>query len=219
MNLKQGLDERVHDLFIEGFYAGEYQAGQKVDPAVLAQQFSISRTPVIQALKRLTTEGILTVSSGGKYFIPMPTKKLLYEVCDMRCLLEQHAVSIHIRNKDENVRKQLEGIANQCMEAMKGDRMVNSVKRDLEFHRRLVELTGNRCLLEAYTPILNRYVSIKYSLGHQYDTQEIASKRHLEIMQYLMEGNEKEAHHSVWMHIEYARQIMEGLMDESSEQP
>ena len=49
MNLKQGLDERVHDLFIEGFYAGEYQAGQKVDPAVLAQQFSISRTPVIQA--------------------------------------------------------------------------------------------------------------------------------------------------------------------------
>lgn len=217
MNLKQGLDERVHDLFIEGFYAGEYKAGQKVDPAVLAQQFSISRTPVIQALKRLTTEGILTVSSGGKYFIPTPTKKLLYEVCEMRCLLEQHAVLIHIRNKDENVRKQLEEIAQQCMEAMKDDRMVNSVKSDLEFHRRLVKLTGNGCLLEAYTPILNRFVSIKYSMGHPYDTQKIASERHLEIMQYLMEGKEQEACNSVWKHIEYARQIMEKLIEEPTE--
>lgn len=213
MNLKQGLDERVHDLFIESFYAGEYLAGQKVDPAALAQQFSISRTPVIQALKRLSREGILTVSSGGKYYIPVPTKKLLHEVCDMRCLLEQHAVSVHLRSKDEHVRTQLQEMGRQCMADLKDERLVNGVISDLTFHRRFVELTGDECLLEAYTPVLNRFVSIKYSLGHQYTMQRMELEQHLDLIRHLLDGKEQAACDVIWRHTEFARHTVEGLME------
>ena len=72
MNLKRGLDEMVYDLFIDELYNGVFHAGEKIDPAALTESFQISRAPVIQALKRLASEKILEVSSGGKYFIPVP---------------------------------------------------------------------------------------------------------------------------------------------------
>ena len=79
MNLKRGLDEMVYDLFIDELYNGVFHAGEKIDPAALTESFQISRTPVIQALKRLASEKILEVSSGGKYFIPDPdTREMLW---------------------------------------------------------------------------------------------------------------------------------------------
>lgn len=206
MNLKKRLDETIHDVFIEEFYSGKYHAGEKVDPAELAAQFSISRTPVVLALKRLTNEGILTVSNGGKYYIPIPTRKMLDEVCDVRCLLEQHAVSIHVKNNDAAVGEKLKMLAEQSKEAFLSGDPVTSVKCDFDFHRSFIELTGNSCLMEAHVSVLNRFVGIKYSLGNQLESQERAVDRHMEIMEFIIANDEKKAKESVWNHIESARQ-------------
>ena len=196
----------IHDVFIEEFYSGKYHAGEKVDPAELAAQFSISRTPVVLALKRLANEGILTVSSGGKYYIPIPTRKMLDEVCEVRCLLEQHAVSIHVKNNDAAVGLKLKMLAEQSKEAFLSGDPVTSVKCDFDFHRSFIELTGNSCLMEAHVSVLNRFVGIKYSLGNQLESQERAVDRHMEIMEFIMANDEKKAKESVWNHIESARQ-------------
>lgn len=97
MILKKRLDETIHDKFIEDLYTGRYHAGERIDPAEMAMECSISRTPVVQALKQLANEKVLTVSNGGKFFMVIPDQKMLDDVCDVRCLLEQHAISIHMR--------------------------------------------------------------------------------------------------------------------------
>lgn len=206
MNLKKRLDETIHDMFIEGFYSGKYHAGEKIDPAELAAQFSISRTPVVLALKRLANEGILTVSSGGKYYIPIPTKKMLDEVCDVRCLLEQHAASIHVKNNDPETRETLKMLAEQSRKALRSGDPVTSIKCDFDFHRKFIELTGNSCLMEVYIPVLNRFVGIKYSLGHQFETQEMAVDRHMEIMEFIIANDEEKARAAVRNHIDPARE-------------
>ena len=94
MILKKRLDETIHDKFIEDLYTGRYHAGERIDPAEMAMECSISRTPVVQALKQLANEKVLTVSNGGKFFMVIPDQKMLDDVCDVRCLLEQHAISI-----------------------------------------------------------------------------------------------------------------------------
>lgn len=208
MNLKQHLDETVYDLVIEGFFEGRYQAGQKVEPNELAARYSISRTPVVQALKKLVGDGILYVNPAGKYFVPVPTEKRLNEVCGLRLLLEQYAVSLYAKHPDPEAMKKLKQAADRCSEEMNNQNAVESVKNDLDFHKKLVELTGNQCLYDVYMPVLRQFIGIKYSLQNQYDVQSQAAWRHQEILRYIMERNEERAKESLWNHIELSRQRM-----------
>lgn len=208
MNLKKGLDETVYDLFIDGFYSCAYQAGQKVDPAELAEKYQISRTPVIQALKRLNNEKILMVTNGGKYYIPVPTRQLLREICEVRYLFEKYAVLYHIESGSTQVKHELYEKALQCKMVMSNGNERESVKADLDFHRSLVESTANTCLYEAYMPILNRFISIKYVMGKQYETQRSANERHIRLMQDIMDKKAETACETLYDHIFLAMKRM-----------
>lgn len=208
MLLKKSLDAIVYDLFIEGFYQGSYKAGEKIDPGELAQQFQISRTPVVLALKRLANENILRVTSGGKYYIVAPTEKLVDEICELRYVFEAYAVSFHIHSGNQETREELYQIAAACKAAMDVEDPISSVKSDLEFHRNLIRLMGNACFAETYEPVLNRYISVKYILAHQYDMQRFAARRHIEIMDCIMRGDEEGAVDLLKKHIYVAKELM-----------
>lgn len=205
MILKKRLDETIHDKFIEDLYAGRYHAGERIDPAEMASEFSISRTPVVQALKQLANEKVLTVNSGGKFFIVVPNQKMLDDVCDVRCLLEQHAISIHMKNPNPQSLQSLREMVEETKRRHELGDMVGSTKNNLEFHKRFMELTGNLCLQEAYLPILYQYGGIKYSLGNLWESHNVLEEWHIKIMDYLIAGKEEEAKKATWEHIDMCR--------------
>lgn len=208
MILKKGLDTAVHDMFIEGFYSRRYQAGQKIDPAELAAEYQISRTPVVQALKRLQNENILTVTSGGKYFITVPTAKLISDVCAVRYMYEEQAVLFHVRHSSEETRARLWHMVTEFHEKQKTEDSVTSVKNDMKFHRSMIALTGNEYLEETYQPILNRFISIKYVIQNQYRTQQNAVDRHVKIADSILKQDEAAALESLRIHIFKSRDNM-----------
>ena len=65
MSLKRNLDELVYETICQGFVGGAYTAGMRLDPAELSEQYQVSKTPVIQALKRMAHERIVEITSGG----------------------------------------------------------------------------------------------------------------------------------------------------------
>lgn len=205
MILKKRLDETIHDKFIEDLYTGRYHAGERIDPAEMAMECSISRTPVVQALKQLANEKVLTVSNGGKFFMVIPDQKMLDDVCDVRCLLEQHAISIHLKNYNREALIQLKEMVMETQRKQNAGDVVGGTKNNLEFHKRFVELTGNRCLLETYLPILYQYGGIKYSLGNQWESHMFLEGWHLKIIDFLIDQDEEEAKKATWEHIDMCR--------------
>ncbi|MCO5163688.1 MAG: GntR family transcriptional regulator [Mesorhizobium sp.] len=55
-------DQIVHDV-VSGIYEGRYVAGQRLVEPDLMRRYSVSRSTVREAIKRLSAEGILTVHS------------------------------------------------------------------------------------------------------------------------------------------------------------
>lgn len=205
MILKKRLDETIHDKFIEGLYSGRYHAGERIDPAEMANEFSISRTPVVQALKQLANEKVLTVTSGGKFYTIVPTEKMLNDVCDIRCLLEQHAISLHGEAPDKEVFVKLKDMIYETRRRYEAGDIVNSTKNNLEFHKRFVEATGNQCLYEAYIPVLYQYGGIKYVLGNRWSSHAHLEDWHLQIMDCLIKGDVEAAKQATWNHIDMCR--------------
>src|SRR5258708_16890833 len=59
------LGERIHDAVLDAICSGERKAGARITQEELAQQFGVSRQPVLQAMMLLRREGFL-VESGRK---------------------------------------------------------------------------------------------------------------------------------------------------------
>ncbi len=205
MILKKRLEETIHDKFIEALYEGKYHAGERIDPAELANEFSISRTPVVQALKQLANEKVLTVNSGGKFLMLVPTEKMLDDVCNVRCLLEQHAITLHMQDPDLQRFERLKGMVRETKNLMERGDFVNSIINNLEFHKAFVEETGNKCLYEVYLPVLYQYGGIKYSLGNQWNSHRELENWHLKIMDYMIANEEEKAREAAKEHIEMCR--------------
>src|SRR5215475_9490259 len=53
------LSERVHDAVLDAICSGELKAGARITQEELAQQFGVSRQPVLQAMMLLRREGFL----------------------------------------------------------------------------------------------------------------------------------------------------------------
>ena len=92
MSLKRNLDELVYETICQGFVGGTYTAGKRLDPAELSERYQVSKTPVIQALKRMAHERIVEITSGGKYIIPVATRREIENVCQARLLFEEDAL-------------------------------------------------------------------------------------------------------------------------------
>lgn len=56
---KRSTAQRIERALVEEISAGELTPGQRLDEAGLAIRFGASRTPVREALSRLTAQGVL----------------------------------------------------------------------------------------------------------------------------------------------------------------
>lgn len=205
MLLKKNLDELVYEKIIDNIFIGEYKPGQKLDPTELTEDFGISKTPVTQALKRLALENILVLTSGGKYYLPIPDLKALEDIYDTRYLIEYHSACFLMENIDDAGLAELSRIADSCKASMSSDNTIESIKTDYEFHRTIVKLTGNLYLAEIYNMILNKYISNKYTYANGFiKTSQIrAADTHYQIIQAIKQKNKEVIKQSLHEHIYY----------------
>ena len=59
------LSERIHDAVLNAICSGELKSGARITQEELAQQFGVSRQPVLQAMMLLRREGFL-IDAGRK---------------------------------------------------------------------------------------------------------------------------------------------------------
>lgn len=218
MYAKESLDQIAYRRFMTGFYSCSYHPGEIIDPAELAERYCVSRTPVVQALKQLAHEKIIAVQANGRFFIPVPTEATLRGVCRTRIVFEQEAIGRLNENKDPAVIQSLRQIADSCYREVETVNNLESVKRDMDFHRTLVAASGNSCMQELYETVLNRYISIKYVLRDQYRSQRAGAQRHIDIINAIEAGKGELAKDLLSSHILSAMEMMVQIIHSLSEQ-
>ncbi len=86
--------EHVYTTVRRRIMAGSYAPGTQLKEAHLAEELSVSRTPVRAALQRLVGDGLLIPFAGRGVFVPEWNKWDILEVFDLRILLEGHAAQL-----------------------------------------------------------------------------------------------------------------------------
>lgn len=166
MRIKKNLDILLYEKIRDSFLKGDYRLGEKIDIDELADKYEVSRTPIIQAIKRFENEGMMETGRGGKIMIPQYTPSKIREIYDIRILLEEYAMkNICISDRKIDFVK-MRKYANECKEGYDGNDVVSASKADLLFHYAIVKSVGNDSLTDIYHKVQGQCMVVNYLLAN-----------------------------------------------------
>ncbi|UYQ77126.1 GntR family transcriptional regulator [Glutamicibacter sp. JL.03c] len=135
---------------------GAVLPGDLLAETALAQEFSVSRTPIREALKQLEREGLVEVRSRVGTFVRKPTQREINEMFALKESFEGLAAGLMARRGPVPELEHLKDNVEQSQLAVKqGDTEAYS-RLVHDFHSTLVAGADNRKLSEHYDLLMNQ---------------------------------------------------------------
>ncbi|MFT5727339.1 MAG: DNA-binding GntR family transcriptional regulator [Desulforhopalus sp.] len=130
----------------------------------VSQELGLSRTPVREALLRLSSEGLVTFLPRKGFIVTSYTQNEIEEVFELRLILESVVIrKIAAKISQDNIDKLREYIVLQQRAASEDD-YHGFMLSDRAFHKTFFELAGNSKLIE----IMNNFQDICHMAGMCY---------------------------------------------------
>jgi DNA-binding GntR family transcriptional regulator len=140
----------VRDEITRLIEAGELLPGAWVNEAELAQRFGVSRGPVREACRGLEQIGLLRFVVNRGAFVRQIDLKEAAELYDLRSALFALAGRLLAPIIDAKGLAKLEHLLAQMETAAANGELEEYYPLNLQFHRAILELSGNARLLSAY---------------------------------------------------------------------
>lgn len=203
------LAERVYKRIREGIRMGEFHRGQRLREEDLARKLNVSRTPVREAIRRLSADGLVEVSpSRGMRIIDLD-KQQMRELYSLRQILEKAAARLAAQHASLADIAAMEDI----LVAGKSAREPAEVARlNRAFHRAIREASHNRYLESVLAQLSD---SLALLPGTSYPGRpELAHREHREILAAIKARDAEKVEQLMHRHIELAGAARVNLMFE-----
>lgn len=147
---QQSLSEQVYDILKMMILSGIIEQGERIPEERIAQQFQVSRTPIREALKKLSDYGLVELKPRSYSVVPKITSEEAKQIADLRVHLEKMAIRLFAALAGEDDYRKLESLAHECEYLLSNNERARAFEKDSEFHLQLMKGSGNRYLYEVY---------------------------------------------------------------------
>lgn len=142
------LHDEVAAQLRDRIFAGELLPGTFLDEARLAEQLQISRTPLREALKVLTAEGLIRHEPRRGCFVNQVTEQDLDEIFPVIALLEGRCAREAAVNASDVDLLQLEVLHEKLSRHAKAKRITDYYAANFAIHEAIITLANNRWLAQ-----------------------------------------------------------------------
>jgi DNA-binding GntR family transcriptional regulator len=139
----ESLEERAYREIKEAIMTVRAKPGEKLDQSEWAERLGISRTPVREALKRLTLEGFVTSDTQREWRVYTLSVEDVRQLYELREAVECYVARAAAARMTPEAQARLQRIIAAMDEAVAADDRRSFRRADLEFHDLLLELAGN----------------------------------------------------------------------------
>lgn len=137
----------------ERIFAGELAPGSFLDEVQLAQELEISRTPLREALKVLTAEGLVRHEPRRGCFVGEVTEKDLDEIFPVIALLEGRCAYEAAQHASDTDLLALEALHDKLARHAKAKRINEYYDTNFTIHEAIITLASNRWLAQVITDL------------------------------------------------------------------
>jgi DNA-binding GntR family transcriptional regulator len=143
------LHSRVTESLREQIFAGTIPPGSFIDEVALAESLQISRTPLREALKVLTAEGLVRHEPRQGCFVNQVTEQDLDEIFPVIALLEGRCAFEAAHKATGADLRVLESLHDQLQSHAESKNIVGYYEANLSIHEAIIKLANNRWLAGA----------------------------------------------------------------------
>lgn len=135
--------QRIEETLLEDIAAGTIAPGERLDETKLASRFGASRTPVREALGRLSALGVLETGEGRGTRVAQYSREELAQMFEAMHEIEALCARLVAQRITLLGRASLEAAQNKCHAAAKAGDFQAYLAANEAFHFTIYEATGN----------------------------------------------------------------------------
>jgi DNA-binding GntR family transcriptional regulator len=189
----------------DAILAGQFAWGDRLDVGQLANEFGISKFPVIKALDRLAIEHLVNILPNKGTFVASPLLEDIEEITEIRIMLELTIFDLACQKNLPALISMLgdveKGKSNHFTSFCQGKEFMEFLKYDRSFHQCFVTCSHNQRLVSFYEIIRSQVELFRTKTFYQPNVK-MALAAHAKILEHLNQNEIAQARQELGKHIE-----------------
>lgn len=144
----EGLSGQVYVYIKQMILSGELKAGDRIPENKVGQLFGVSRTPIREALKKLSEYGLVHLKPRSFAEVVTLSREEAVQLAHIRAQLETLSTRILAEVGTDKDFGFLEEVAHECDELIAEGNVAAAFEKDSIFHLEIAHRTGNSHLFE-----------------------------------------------------------------------
>lgn len=203
----QLVRELVYDHLHNEILTGSLAPGAWLKEQDVAARLGVSRTPIREAVQRLTQEGLLEAYPNYGVRVRTLTAKDALDAYAMREVLEGMAARLCAERRDPDVGQRIFEALLVMEEATRNGDHPAQIKADTAFHTAIAECSDNTMLVEALRSLAGKVTQVKVVTRDQNST-ELSFVQHRAIHKAIEDHQPDVAESEMRLHIQTFRTII-----------
>lgn len=203
----KSLNETAYELIRDKILRGDYELGSRLREDLLAEEISMSRTPIREAVNRLVASGLIVNHVRKGLYIIQPEDREIEEFIDIRNALEKLSIEKCIQNMTEAHKAKIISNLEAFRAALEAGDYDECNALDAEFHATIARIADNGKLMESLNKLSDffRLARRAEKKVHPKEKNEKTLKEHSLIVDAILAGDVEAAHKAISANIQTMR--------------
>ncbi|WP_096200771.1 GntR family transcriptional regulator [Bacillus sp. FJAT-45350] len=215
-NQSQTLQTQVYEYLHNKIVSGDIPPGQRVVEQKIVEETGVSRSPIREAIRRLSSEGLVTVHPRGGVRVYRATNSDFKYLYECRLSLEPTAAYLAAIRINDVQLVQFNQLMKEMKVAIEGNDLHNLKKLSSGYHDMILEISGNPYLKKLMNQLNSLILFYRNLILNSSQRLETGSDEHEAIWQAICERDAKAAETLMREHIKSDYQFYISKYPESS---
>jgi DNA-binding GntR family transcriptional regulator len=199
------LRKQVYNVLREAILKGELMIGEKITEMEIADELSVSRTPVREAFRMLEQEELINIiPQQGVFVAGIETKKEIDDIFQLRAELEGLAAYLAAKNIDEKQKQMMKDYVEELEDHIEHNDYRGCIRVDVAFHRIIKEASNNKWLEKFLDTLFEQATRFRRSSFSREGRMQEFLKEHRELGDAILSGDADLARKRAEEHIKAA---------------
>ena len=197
--------ETIRQKLADDILRGVYPPGARLDENGLAKRFNPSRTPVREALRQLTSAGLVEMRPRRGVIVSLPTNSALAEMFEVMGELEASCARLAAQRMSPAERVRLELVHRRSFEAVRSNDKESYRMLNFEFHDVIYRGAHNEFLSATTVGIRQRIAPFRRAQFAMQDRLAKSHEEHDAIVSAVLRGDAETASEVMRSHVNVVR--------------
>lgn len=210
---KKTLHEEIANNLRELIMSGELQEGDKIKEDELCRSMGISKTPLREALRVLSVEGLIKLVPNRGSFVSTPTFEEIREMFDVMSVLEGICARAAAEKMSAKDLATLEKLHTKLEKNFNRRAQREYIRINNQFHAFVQEMAGNRTLNQIVNGLRQKILLYRYQSLNLPERFEQSIQEHRDLIEAFRKKDSKKAETLMRRHLKTQCDALEKLAE------